>query len=334
MAYKIGSTTVIDDTTGFYGWMPDVNIILHAGYVLAGYRSSILHNKLNKARYATDTTATLSATTSHVANYLCGSSGPTRGIAWGVGSNGATGVGERDSGTNILTFSTETIAVGPTMQTARAYHEAVTYEGIGGYTTGGSDSADLTVDKWVAATNTISSVQSIDVHIINHNHAFTGNRQHGFWNYDGTAGRALAFSTETWSASTGHLGPHDSYQQALAVSTRIARGYCVGSWSTADHTSHKCTINGTAITTTAIGTVPSRIDDTRGNSETNALMGNNYSRALGGYSNGTIGQHSLSCKITHSNDAFVDVSGLDIPNAGSSYVSGRYGCSSGATCWV
>ena len=332
MAYKIGSITCIDDLG--QNWMPDVQVVLHAGYVMAGYRSSLLHNKLNKATYGTDTTTTLSATTSHIANYLCGSSGPTRGIAWGVGSTGATGVGVEDSGTNILTFSTETIAVGPTMQTTRAYHEAVTFEGIGGYTTGGTDTSDTTVDKWAAASNTISSATTVGTHIVNHNHAFTGNRLRGFWNYDGTAGRALTFSTETWSASTGHLGPHDSYTQALAVSTRIARGYCIGSWSDTDHNSHKCTINGTAVTTTSIGTVPSRIEDGHGNSETNALMGNNYSRALGGYSAGTIGQHSLSCKIAHSNDAFVDVSGLDIPNAGSSYVSGRYGCSSGATVWV
>ncbi len=330
MAYKIGSTTVIDDNSRLRT-LPFP--ILHAGYVLCGYRDGLLHNKINKSLYSSDTTMTLGATATHIANYFCGSTGPTTGIAWGIGSSGAGGVGHVDSGTNLFTFASETAVAAGTMVAARAYHEAVTYEGQGGYTTGGDSAATTGCDKWLAATNTISQITAIPNAVPDSVYAFTGNAVHGFWQYSGTNGKALAFSNESWSTATGLLD-QATYSQALAVSTREQKGYNIGSWHSTSHNSHKNAVNGTAITTSSIGIVPSRIDDARGNSETNALMGNNYARAIGGYSSGTIGQHSFSCKVSHLTDTFIDVSTLDVPNAGASLKTGLYGCSSGATVWV
>ena len=215
---------------------------------------------------------------------------------------------------------------------ARVYHEAVTYEGIAAYTTGGGSA---TTDKYTFSTDALSTTTSCPSALANHVAAFTGNRVHGFWQDSGTAGRALVFSNDSWTTSSGMLHA-TNYEQALANSTRENKAYHVGSWHSSDMNSYKADIVGTAITNTSIGECPSRIKGSgtnKGNSEANCLMGNNYGRQCGGYSSGTVEQHSMASKISHMTDTYVDTPALDVPNAGSANDSGDYGASSAATCW-
>tara|TARA_Y100000034_G_scaffold98263_1_gene120271 strand:- start:2030 stop:3010 length:981 start_codon:yes stop_codon:yes gene_type:complete len=325
MAFKIGSYTVINDNREMMGFRN----VLHCGYLICGYRNSILTNYINRADYGTDSTSKISATASHVANYLSGGSGTAKGIAWGVGASG-TSHAATDSGVNFLRYGDETVTTG-TMSggDARVYHESVTYEGIAAYTTGGGSAK---TDKYTFSTDALSTTTVCPSVLVDHVAAYTGNRQHGFWQYSGTTGRALVFSNDSWTTSSGMLNI-SSYTQALAISTRENKAYHVGSWYAGDDNSFKALIAGTTITTTSIGECPSRIKGLHGNSESNCFMGNNYGRALGGYSGTGPEQHNMSSKISHMTDTYVDCPALDVPNAGSANDSGDYGASSAATCW-
>jgi len=325
MAYKIGSYVVIDDSRLMQGFRN----ILHCGYTICGYRNTILTNYINRADYGTDSTSKISATASHVANYLCGGSGTAKGIAWGVGSTG-TSHSVADSGVNFLRYGDETITTG-TMSggDARVYHEGVTYEGIACYTTGGGSAK---TDKYTFSSDSLSTTTACPTSLGDHTAAFTGNRQHGFWQDSGTNGRALVFSNDSWTTSSGMLNAA-AYQQALACSTRENKAYYIGSWHTTDKNTYVANIIGTTHTNTSIGLAPSRIIGGVGNSESNCLMGNNYARALGGYSSTGPEQHTMSSKISHMTDTYVDCPGLDVPDAGSASDAGDFGASSAATCW-